>query len=108
MTAGRPSRAILGLMAAALCAAAATGVWLAPESSWDPLLLATLLGLSIVSDLIAIETRIHRVLVSASFLAIVTAAALLGAAAAALIGVLTILAGWSRKRYQAGTGPEQP
>ena len=87
-------------MAVALAGAIAAGVALAPRSDWDPLLLATLLALSVASDMVAIETRIHRVLVSASFLAIVTATVLLGATAGAVIGVLTIVAGWARKRYQ--------
>ena len=100
MNVERPSRTVLALMVAALVAAAAVAAWRAPQGSWDSVLLPTLMILSIASDLIAIETRIHRVLVSASFLAIVTAAALLGSAPAALIGVVTILVGWARNRYQ--------
>jgi putative nucleotidyltransferase with HDIG domain len=95
----RPSRAVTGAMLVALAAAIVTAILLAPASSWDPGLLATLLVLSVASDLVAIKTRVHRVFVSASFLAIVTAAVLLGASAAAAIGVVTILAGWARRPY---------
>ena len=58
---------------------------------WDLPLLATLTALSIVSDLIAIETRVNRVVVSASLMTIVLGAVLLGGAPAALMGVITIL-----------------
>jgi len=99
--AARPSRFAIGAMAAGLVAALVAAALLAPEGDWDVVLLATLLALSVASDMVAIETRIHRVLVSASFLAIVTATVLLGATAGAAIGVATILAGWARQRYQA-------
>jgi putative nucleotidyltransferase with HDIG domain len=98
---GRPSKAVIAAMLVALTVAVGAAAWLAPQSDWDPVLLGTLLALSIISDLVAIRTRVHRILVSASFLAIVTAAVLLGATAAALIGVLTILAGWSQQRYRS-------
>lgn len=95
----RPSRAAIATMIVALAAALVAAVLLAPQSSWALGPLAILLALSVASDLVAIETRVHRVLVSASFLAIVAAAALLGAAAAAAIGIVTILISWARSRY---------
>jgi putative nucleotidyltransferase with HDIG domain len=95
----RPTRGVIALEIVALAAALTVGVLVAGDSDWDLGLIATLLALSIISDLTAIETRVHRVAVSASFLAIVTAAVLVGASAAALIGVATIVAGWARHRY---------
>ena len=82
----RPTRLALGLEVAALVAAAIVALLSDGWSDWDLPLLATLTALSIVSDLIAIETRATRVLVSASLLTIVIGAALLGGAPAALIG----------------------
>ncbi|MDX6582313.1 MAG: hypothetical protein QOI10_1497 [Solirubrobacterales bacterium] len=69
-------------------------------ANWDLALLATLTALSIISDLIAIETRVSRVLVSASLMTIVIAAVLLGGPPAALMGVVTILVGWVKARYE--------
>ena len=77
----RPTRLAIG--------ARASPLWSRPRSSpllsdgwsdWDLPLLATLTALSIVSDLIAIETRVTRVLVSASLMTIVIGAVLLGGA----------------------------
>jgi putative nucleotidyltransferase with HDIG domain len=70
-----------------------------PASDLDLGLFLTLLVLSVVSDLLRIEVPAHRVFVSASFLAIVTAAVFLGPAAAATIGALTILGVWLKERY---------
>ena len=95
----RPTRLALGLEVAALVAAAIVALLSDGWSDWDLPLLATLTALSIVSDLIAIETRVTRVLVSASLMTIVIGAALLGGAPAALMGVITILAGWLKHRY---------
>jgi putative nucleotidyltransferase with HDIG domain len=66
---------------------------------WDLPLLATLTGLSIISDLIAIETRERRVLVSASLMTIVIGAVLMGGGPAAVVGLVTILVGWLKARY---------
>ena len=95
----RPSRAVLALEVAALLAAVGLAVLADGLSDWDLTLLATLTALSVVSDLIAIETRVHRVAVSASFLAIVMAAVFLGGGPAAAMGTTTILAGWLKHRY---------
>ena len=83
-----------GVAAAAVLAI--TTDWM---SNWDLALFGTLAAISIVSDLTALETRVSRVVISASFLTIVIAAALLGGAPAALMGVVTILVGWVKDRY---------
>ncbi len=56
-----------------------------------------LLAFCVFSDLTAVETP-SRVLISGSFLALVVAMVLLGGTPAALIGVVTMLAGWLRWR----------
>jgi len=84
-------------MVAALALAAAAAVWWSPDADWDPALLCILLGFSVFSDLTAISTT-SKVKISGSFLALVLAMVFLGGAPAALIGVLTILAGWLRWR----------
>jgi putative nucleotidyltransferase with HDIG domain len=96
----RPTRLAIGLELAALAGAVVVGVLADGWSDWDLPLLATLTALSIISDLIAIETRVTRVLVSASLMTIVIAAVLLGGTPAALMGVVTILAGWLKHRYE--------
>ena len=86
-------------MAAALVGAAVVAVVTDEASNWELPLLGILAALSIVSDLIAIETRENRLFVSASLMTIVISAVLLGGAPAAAIGVVTILAGWVKNRY---------
>ncbi len=93
----RPAARIIALELACLLIVAAVAVWLAPEADWDLGLFAILLGFSIFSDLTAIPTSSH-VKISGSFLALVLAMVFLGGTPAALIGVLTILAGWLRWR----------
>ena len=95
----RPTRLAIGIEQAALVAAFVVAVLSDGWSDWDLPLLATLTALSIISDLIAIETRVSRVSVSASLMTIVIGAVLLGGAPAALMGVVTILAGWVKHRY---------
>ena len=95
----RPSRIVLAGEWLLLAAAAITAVLLAPRATWDLPLLAILLASSVVSDLRAIEITAHRVKASGSFLAIVAAVVLLGAAPGALIAVITILASWAFARY---------
>ena len=97
-----PQRAPTKLIAVeglALIAAAGVAAWRAQDASWDLRLLATLLVLSIASDLLRIEVRAYRVFASASFLALATAAVFLGPSPAALIGVTTIVAVWFKERY---------
>ena len=96
----RPTRLALGLEVAALAAALVVAVLSDGWSDWDLPLLLTLTALSIISDLIAIETRVSRVAVSASLMTIVIGAVLLGGAPAALMGVITIGAGWLKHRYE--------
>jgi putative nucleotidyltransferase with HDIG domain len=97
----RPSRGVIaiegGVVAAAVIVAAAVN----GLAQWDLPLFAALTVLSVVSDLVAVRTRVHRVVVSASLMAMVIAAVFLGPGPAAAMGVVTILAGWSARRYPA-------
>jgi len=95
MPAERPSRRIIALELALLCIVAASGILLRSESEWDPALFGILLGFSVLSDLTAIPTR-SKVKISGSFLALVLAMVFLGGPAAAVLGVVTIFAGWLR------------
>ena len=95
---GRPSRAVIRAEIAALVAAAAAAILLIGDGTWEPGLFAMLLVLSVASDLLVIPVR-GNVKLSGSFLAIVTAVVFLGESVGALIGVLTILAGWLVNRY---------
>jgi putative nucleotidyltransferase with HDIG domain len=97
----RPTRLVIGLELVAIAGAVVVAVLSDGWSNWDLPLLVTLTALSIVSDLIAIETRVTRVAVSASLMTIVIGAVLLGGAPAALMGVITILIGWIKHRYEA-------
>jgi len=93
----RPTRLSNVLLAIALAAAIAAAIWRAPYANWDMGLLAILLGFSIFSDVTAIEME-SRLKVSGSFLASVLAMVFLGGTPAALIGVISIIAGWVRFR----------
>lgn len=84
-------------MVAGLMLGAAAAVWRGPSANWDLPLFCILLGFSVFSDLTAISTT-SKVKISGSFLALVLAMVFLGGTPAALIGVLTILAGWLRWR----------
>jgi putative nucleotidyltransferase with HDIG domain len=97
----RPSRTVI--IAEFVALAAAVGVVVATDEldNWDLALLATLTTLSVISDLIAIETRVMKVAVSASFLTIVIGAVFLGGGPAAVMGVVTIACGWVKHRYPA-------
>jgi putative nucleotidyltransferase with HDIG domain len=97
MARNRPSRIVIVGMASGLAAVAAVAVWRAPDANWNPVLLAVLLAFCVFSDLTAVEAQ-ARVKISGSFLALVVAMVLLGGPPAALIGVVTILAGWLRWR----------
>jgi len=97
MSRDRPTTIVIAAMFAGLGAAAAVCVWQAPHANWDPLLLSVLLAFSVFSDLTAVQAQ-ARVKISGSFLALVVAMVLLGGPPAALIGVVTILAGWLRWR----------
>jgi putative nucleotidyltransferase with HDIG domain len=95
----RPSREIIGLEGAAIAAAAVLALALNGIADWDLALFATLTILSTFSDLVAIRIRVAGVVVSASLTAIVIGAVFLGPGPAMAIGVVTILAGWSVRRY---------
>ncbi|MEA2482783.1 MAG: hypothetical protein QOC55_730 [Thermoleophilaceae bacterium] len=94
----RPSSTVIALNAAILAIAAIVSVLTSPDANWNLLTLVLLLGFAIASDLMAASIRSSKLKVSGSFLAIVVAMVLLGGAPAALVGVLTIVAGWIKWR----------
>ncbi len=100
---GRPSKRVIALEFAALAGACGVAVWANRDSDWYLPLFAVLLAASVVGDLTAVHTPTSRVSISSSFLAITTAAVFLGETPAAVIGVVTIVAGWLRFRYQPTT-----
>jgi putative nucleotidyltransferase with HDIG domain len=83
----------LALLGCAVVVAVAT----MGAGQWDPALFLTLAGLSIIADILAVETAL-KVKISGSFLSLVLAMVFLGGAQAALIGVATIAVGWLRWR----------
>ncbi len=91
------SRAYTAILIGALTAMVALAVHRAEFGNWDPALFGILLGFSVFSDLTAIETS-SKLKTSGSFLALVLAMVFLGGTPAAVIGVLTIAAGWLRWR----------
>src|SRR4051794_26764079 len=95
----RPTRTILVLETAALCGAAAVAFLTWSGGRWNPPLLIVLLLAAVIGDVTARDTPESRIKISSSFLAIITAAVLLGPALAAVIGVVTIVSGWLRFRY---------
>jgi putative nucleotidyltransferase with HDIG domain len=98
---GRPSRLVVGVELVALVAAVAVAVLRGGDADWDIAALLMLLALSIVGDLAVVQTAASGLKTSSSFLAIVTAIALFGATPGALLGAMTILAGWAYSRYPA-------
>src|SRR3954468_6851395 len=97
MAQSRPTRLAIAIMVAGLALVAAVAFWRAPSAQWNLPLFCILLGFSVFSDLTAISTT-SKVKISGSFLALVLAMVFLGGTPAAVIGVLTILAGWLRWR----------
>ncbi len=95
----RPSKAVISALCVALAGAVVTAVAVDGISNWEPGVLVTLVALAVISDLSAVRLSVQKLSLSASFLAIVTAAALLGPAPAAVIGVTSILAGYLKERY---------
>ena len=93
----RPTAFVLATQALALVVAVAVAIWESGDGNWDPLLFGVLLAFSLFSDLTAVPTS-SRVKISGSFLALVLAMVFLGGAPAAVIGVVTIAAGWLRWR----------
>jgi len=95
----RPIRGVVWVEAVGLIAAACVAVLLGPDANWELPLFGVLLVASVIGDLTARDTAATRIKISSSFLAIVTGTVLLGATPGALIGTVTILAGWVRFRY---------
>jgi putative nucleotidyltransferase with HDIG domain len=93
----RPTRLAIATMVAGLALVTLVAIWRAASADWDLPLFCILLGFSVFSDLTAISTT-SKVKISGSFLALVLAMVFLGGTPAAVIGVLTILAGWLRWR----------
>jgi putative nucleotidyltransferase with HDIG domain len=93
----RPTRLSHALITLALAAAIAVAIWRAPYANWDLALFGILLGFSTFSDITSIETE-SRLKISGNFLALVLAMVFLGGTPAALIGVISLLAGWLRFR----------
>jgi putative nucleotidyltransferase with HDIG domain len=93
----RPTPIAVGLTCLAVLAAFVAAAFAAPEGNWDLALLGVLLAFSIFSDLTAAPAE-SSLVISGSFLALVVAMVFLGGTPAALIGILTILAGWLRWR----------
>src|SRR3954464_3738594 len=94
----RPSQFVIALNAAILVAAVAVAVVTSPDANWNLPTLVMLLAFAIASALMAASIRSSTLKVSGSFLAIVVAMVLLGGAPAAVVGVLTIVAGWLKWR----------
>jgi putative nucleotidyltransferase with HDIG domain len=93
----RPTRLSTVLVAIGVVAVVAAAVWQAPNADWNLALFGILLGFSAFSDVMSIETESH-LKISGNFLALVLAMVLLGGTPAALIGLISILAGWLRFR----------
>ena len=93
----RPTRLNHVLLVTGLAGAVALAVWQAPNANWNLALFGILLGFSIFSDVMSIETE-SRLKISGNFLALVLAMVLLGGTPAAAIGIVSILAGWLRFR----------
>jgi putative nucleotidyltransferase with HDIG domain len=98
MTVGRPSK---GVIAAELVALAAAVVVMALAwANWDLTLFATLLAIAVASDLFGVRLPARQIVVSASFMPIVTAAVFLGGPPASAIAVLSIVLSWMKERYR--------
>jgi putative nucleotidyltransferase with HDIG domain len=93
----RPTPLSTAIVAAGLVLAVAASIWAAPDANWDLALFGILLAFSAFSDVMSIETESH-LKISGNFLAIVLAIVFLGGTPAALIGIISILAGWIRFR----------
>jgi putative nucleotidyltransferase with HDIG domain len=93
----RPTPLAIATMVGSLGLVAAAAALESAQADWDLPLFCILLGFSVFSDLTAISTT-SKVKISGSFLALVLAMVFLGGTPAAVIGVLTILAGWLRWR----------
>jgi putative nucleotidyltransferase with HDIG domain len=93
----RPTRLSYVFLLLGLVAVVAVAILRAPVANWNMALFGILLGFSAFSDVTSIETE-SRLKISGSFLANVLAMVFLGGTPAALIGTISILAGWLRFR----------
>src|SRR4051812_27368594 len=93
----RPTSLSTAIVAAGLFLAVVASILAAPDANWDLALFGILLAFSVFSDVMSIETESH-LKISGNFLAIVLAIVFLGGTPAALIGIISILAGWIRFR----------
>src|SRR3954452_9095507 len=94
----RPTRTAITINAAILVGAVVGAIVSSPDATWDLPQLGLLMAFAIASDLMAASIRSAKMKVSGSFLAIVVTMVLLGGAPAALVGLVTILAGWAKWR----------
>jgi putative nucleotidyltransferase with HDIG domain len=97
----RPSQLVIAAEWLTLACAIAAAALLAGDANWDPALFAVLLASAVASDLRAIRITANKIVVSGSFMVIITAIVLLGAVPAAVIAVVTTLASWASSRYPA-------
>jgi len=93
----RPSQLVTAAQGAGLALAGVVAYKVAGDANWNLALFAVLLVLSAFSDLTAASAP-HKMAISGSFLALVVGMVFLGAAPAALLGVITIVIGWVRWR----------
>jgi putative nucleotidyltransferase with HDIG domain len=93
----RSTRLSNAFLLLALAGVTAVAILQAPDANWNLALFGILLGFSAFSDLTSIETD-SSLKISGSFLAQVLAMVFLGGPPAALIGLISILAGWVRFR----------
>ena len=96
----RPTRFAIAVEVIAVALAIVIAIVLAPSARWDLVALAILQTLAVASELSAVRSASRGIKVSGSFLAIVAAIVLLGAAPAVLIGLVTIVVSWLRERYE--------
>jgi putative nucleotidyltransferase with HDIG domain len=93
----RSTRLSNAFLLLALAGVTVVAIQQAPVADWNMALFGILLGFSAFSDLTSIETD-SSLKISGSFLAQVLAMVFLGGTPAALIGLISILAGWVRFR----------
>jgi len=96
----RPTRFAVTFEVMSVALAIALAIVLAPSARWDIVALAILQTLAVASELSAVRSASRGIKVSGSFLAIVAAIVLLGAAPAVLISLVTIIVSWLRERYE--------
>src|SRR5689334_13316782 len=89
----QPGRGVALVQALSLAGAAAM-IWLtAPAAHWNLWSLAVITVFAVVSDLTAVETS-SRLSVSGTSLGLMLAVVLFGAAAASVVGIITIVVSW--------------